>query len=136
MFVFVIPGRVPGPSLEKATRRPNECGASDSLGGDDETRDRSFDTWPLPKRLSVRLQTSAERFVTQTDLEERLRLAERLQVRAIPVIIPPRVCFSEGQNAFHSQTRSTILTQTPSRLKPNTSKGTIDTSPQPACVTR
>ena len=40
------------------------------------------EAWPLPKRLRVRLQTSAERFGKDTDLDERLRLAERLQVRS------------------------------------------------------
>ena len=40
------------------------------------------EAWPLPKRLRVRLQTSAERFGKETALDERLRLAERLQVRA------------------------------------------------------
>ena len=42
------------------------------------------EAWPLPKRLRVRLQTSAERFGKDTDLDERLRLAERLQVRRAP----------------------------------------------------
>ena len=46
-----------------------------------ETPDQG-EAWPLPKRLRVRLQTSAERFGKETALDERLRLAERLQVRA------------------------------------------------------
>jgi len=65
------------------------------------------EAWPLPKRLRVRLQTSAERFGKETALDERLRLAERLQVRAhrrTRVACLPRVCFStERRFAFRAR---------------------------------
>jgi len=76
MPVFVTPRRGPREDVD-LTRRET----STQMGPDDaETTDAS-EAWPLPKRLRVRLQSSADRFGKENDLDQRLRLAERLQVR-------------------------------------------------------
>lgn len=96
------------------------------------------EAWPLPKRLRVRLQTSAERFGKETALDERLRLAERLQVRAhrrTRVACLPRVCFStERRFAFRARApgraRETRRARTP---RPRASaRGDFDAERVPA----
>ena len=96
------------------------------------------EAWPLPKLLRVRLQTSAERFGKETALDERLRLAERLQVRAhrrTRVACLPRVCFStERRFAFRARApgraRETRRARTP---RPRASaRGDFDAERVPA----
>lgn len=77
MPAFVTPRRGP----ESRGRSLVNVSAQSDATHPGETPDPG-EAWPLPKRLRVRLQTSAERFGKETALDERLRLAERLQVRA------------------------------------------------------
>ena len=84
MPAFVAPGGV------REDRARTQVGFDATLPADD----RPGEAWPLPKRLRVRLQTSAERF-GRYDLDERLRLAERLQVRSSTAErVLPEFCFS------------------------------------------
>ena len=98
MPAFVTPRREP-----ESTGRPSLVNVSADATHPGETPDPG-EAWPLPKRLRVRLQTSAERFGKETDLDERLALAERLQVRASVAVRASRVSrgfvFSPEKQAF------------------------------------
>ena len=84
MPAFVTPRREP-----ESTERHSLVNLSDPTHAGEKPD--PGEAWPLPKRLRVRLQTSAERFGKETDLDERLALAERLQVRASVAVRASRV---------------------------------------------